>query len=147
MCVVAIFRSASATTRIIPPDLLGCNGCWAMATTNNNSARPTDFSEPWKFSDVVLVVEEQRFHVHRSMLAIWSPVFETMFTSNFKEKNSEEIPLPGKRASEIKELLRIIYDTSWDNTVFTKDNCYFLLDLCREYQIDSYSEMRGFPGF
>lgn len=111
-----------------------------MAASNNSTARPRDFSEPWKFSDVVLVVEEQKFHVHRSTLAIWSPVFETMFTSNFKEKNSEEIPLPGKKASEFKELLQIMYDTSWDNSVLTKDNCYFLLDLSREYQIYSITQ-------
>jgi len=39
-----------------------------------------DFSEPWQFSDVVLVVEEERFHVHRNILGMWSEVFTTMFT-------------------------------------------------------------------
>ena len=70
-----------------------------MAATNFPSANPTDFSEPWKFSDVVLVVEDQRFHVHRSVLAFWSPVFDRMFMSEFKEKSNDEIPLPGKKAS------------------------------------------------
>ena len=69
-------------------------------------AYPTDFLEPWKLSDVVLVVEDQKFHVHRSFLAVWSPVFEKMFTSEFKEKNNDELPLPGKKASKIKQLLR-----------------------------------------
>jgi len=32
-----------------------------------------------------------------------------MFTAEFKENNSCEIPLPGKKASEIKELLLMIY--------------------------------------
>ena len=77
-----------------------------MAKPSNASpAGPPDFSEPWKLSDVVLVVEEQRFHVHRNTLAFWSPVFKRTFSSDFKEKNSDEIPLPGKKASEIKELL------------------------------------------
>jgi len=109
-----------------------------MATSNNSSVGPPDFSEPWKFSDVVLVVEDQKFHVHRSTLSIWSPVFETMFTSMFKEKNMYEIPLPGKKASEIKELLLMIYptvsETGW-NTV-TNENCYFLVELADEYQMD-----------
>ena len=109
-----------------------------MATTNDSLVGPPDFSEPWKFSDVVLVVEDQKFHVHRSTLSIWSPVFETMFTSQFKEKNMYEIPLPGKKASEIKELLLIIYptlsETGW-NTV-TKENCYSLGELTEEYQMD-----------
>jgi len=34
-----------------------------------------------------------------------------MCTSEFKGKNSCEIPLPGKKASKIKELLLIIYPT------------------------------------
>lgn len=107
-----------------------------MDKPSNASPDPPDFLEPWKFSDVVLVVEEQRFHVHRSMLAFWSPVFERMFASDFKEKNSDEIPLPGKKASEIKELLQIMYP-SLEEKVITRNNCYFLLDLAREYQIAS----------
>ena len=107
-----------------------------MDKPGNASLGPPDFSEPWKLSDVVLMVEEQRFHVHRSTLAFWSPVFERMFTSDFKEKNSDEIPLPGKKASEIKELLQIMYP-SLEEKVITRNNCYFLLDLAREYQIAS----------
>ena len=110
-----------------------------MATTNYSSVGPRDFSEPWKFSDVVLLVEGERFHVHRCLLAMWSPVFEKMFTSDFKEKNSEEIPLPGKRASEIKELLQIMYPSLAEKVV-NKGNCYFLLDLAREYQITSITQ-------
>lgn len=109
-----------------------------MATSCNSTAGPPDFSEPWKFSDVVLVVEGQKFHVHRSTLAIWSPVFETMFTSEFQEKNLYEIPLPGKKASEIKELLLIIYPTksgkAWKT--ITNENCYFLVKLANEYQME-----------
>ena len=98
-------------------------------------AYPTDFLEPWKLSDVVLVVEDQKFHVHRSFLAVWSPVFEKMFTSEFKEKNKDEIPLPGKKASEIKQLLYMLYPSSEEIQV-TKENCYFLLELAHEYRIE-----------
>ena len=103
-----------------------------------HSAAPPDFSKPWKCSDVVLVVEDQKFHVHRYTLAMWSPVFEKTFTSQFKEGNSFEIPLPGKKASEIEELLLIIYlnisGKAW-NTV-TNENCYFLVKLSDEYQME-----------
>ena len=102
-------------------------------------AYPTDFLEPWKLSDVVLVVEDQKFHVHRSFLAVWSPVFEKMFTSEFKEKNSDEIPLLGKKASEIKQLLYMMYPSLEEKQV-TKENCYFLLELAYEYQIESIVE-------
>ena len=100
------------------------------------SAFPTDFLEPWKLSDLVLVVEDQKFHVHRGILAFWSPVFEKMFTSEFKEKNKDEIPLPGKKAREIQTFLLMMYPSVEEKQV-TKANCYFLFELAHEYQIES----------
>ena len=102
-------------------------------------AYPTDFQKPWKLSDVVLVVEDQKFHVHRSFLAVWSPVFEKMFTTEFKEKNNDEIPLPEKKGSQIKQLLCMLYPSSEEKQV-TEENCYFLLELAHEYQIESIVE-------
>ena len=107
-----------------------------MAATNVN---PNDFSAPWKFSDVVLVVEDQKFYVHRSTLAYWSPVFEKMFISDFKEKSNDEIPLPGKKASEIKQLLYMMYPSLEEKPV-TKSNCYFLFELAHEYQIEAIAQ-------
>ena len=68
-----------------------------------------DFSQPWHFSDVVLSVEEAKFHVHKSTLSMWSPVFEKMFTADFAEKNAKEIELPGKKAGELEVLLNVVY--------------------------------------
>lgn len=85
--------------------------------------------------------KEKKLHVHRSTLAIWSPVFDAMFTSDFKEKNSVEIPLPETKANEIKLLLQIMYDTSWNRSIMTEGNCYFLLDLAHEYQIGSIIQL------
>ena len=99
---------------------------------------PPDFSEAWLFSDVVFVVEDEKFHVHRYVLAQWSPVFEMMFSSEFKEKNLSEIPLPDKKASEFKELLLLIYPTISGKALNTinNTNCHCLLRLAREYQMD-----------
>ena len=58
-----------------------------------------------------------------------------MFTSEFKEKNNYEIPLPEKKASEIKQLLYMLYPPLEEKQV-TKANCYFLLELAHEYQIE-----------
>ncbi|XP_068736471.1 BTB and MATH domain-containing protein 36-like [Montipora capricornis] len=100
---------------------------------------PPHFSEPWKFSDVVLVVEDQRFHVHRGTLAFWSPVFERMLTADFKEKGNYEISLPGKKASEFEEMLQMMYP-SLEEKLITQRNCYFLFELAHEYQIDSVAQ-------
>ena len=90
-----------------------------------------DFSKPWELSDVVLVVEGDKFHVHRCILGMWSEVFSTMFTSQFKEKTAEEVPLPGKKSDEIKEMLLVIYPTS--AKPIDESNNAFLLDLAKEY--------------
>lgn len=67
------------------------------------------FSEPWEDSDIILVVEEQKLHVHRLILSMASPVFKAMLSGDFKEKAAAEIPLPGKKADEMTDLLRQIY--------------------------------------
>ena len=68
--------------------------------------------------------------------AFWSPVFEKMFTTEFREKNNDEIPLPGKKESEIKLLLLMLYPSLEEKQV-TKSSCYFLFELAHEYQIES----------
>lgn len=85
-------------------------------------------------SDLVLLVEERKLHVHKAILAISSPVFETMMSSNFKEKNAKEIPLPGKKVEEIEDLLRAIYP--YCEHAISRQNCCSLLELSSEYQMD-----------
>jgi hypothetical protein len=55
-----------------------------------------DFTKPTVMCDVIVVVDNRKLYCNRALLSIWSPVFETMFKSNFKEKESSEISLPGK---------------------------------------------------
>ena len=76
---------------------------------HNSEDQLFDFSSPWHFSDVVLIVEDTKFYVHKSTLSMWSPVFEKMFTSEFAERTAEEVPLPGKRVEEMEVLLKLIY--------------------------------------
>lgn len=93
-----------------------------------------DFSAPWKMSDLVLVVEGKRFHVHRCILSMCSPVFDAMLSLDFKEKNAKEIPLPEKKADEIEELLRAIYP--YVEHRICEENSFSLLELACEYQMD-----------
>jgi len=55
------------------------------------------------------VVEKEKFHVHRQILSIHSPVFKAMLNSQFKEATAKEIPLPGKKANEILDFLKQLY--------------------------------------
>ena len=106
--------------------------CKAEISTEPPNAEA--FSRPWKSSDLVIKVAGRKFHVHRAVLIICSPVFEAMLSSNFKEKFAPEIPLPGKDATEIEQLLQGIYP---DQDLFiSKENCLALMKLSTEYQID-----------
>ena len=58
----------------------------------------------------MLVVEEEMFHVHRQIMSIHSPVFKAMLKSvGIKEDMATEIPLPGKKADEFLDFLKILY--------------------------------------
>ena len=67
------------------------------------------FSEPWEDSDLILIVEDEKFHVHRLILSMNSPVFKAMFKSGFQEANNNEIQLPGKRGNEVLDFLKQFY--------------------------------------
>ena len=112
-----------------------------LAPMSNSVSRPISFgqmeaklfSQPWKTSNLILVVQGRRFHVHKEVLIVCSPVFEAMLSSDFKEKSLEEIPLPGKMEDETEQLLEAIYP---DRKVsVTKENCFPLLRLSTEYQM------------
>ena len=55
----------------------------ALNSSKSSVGQP-DFLERWKFSDVDLLAEDQKFYVHHSTLSMWSPVFERMLMSEFK---------------------------------------------------------------
>ena len=104
----------------------------AKKSLETPEAKP--FSRPWKSSDLVLKVADREFHVHRAVLILSSPVFEAMLSSNFKEKTAKKIPLPGKDASELEQMLQGIYPDR--DLRISKENCLALLKLSTEYQID-----------
>ena len=58
---------------------------------------------------MVLVVEDEKFHIHRQILSIHSPVFKAMLGTKFKEATAKEIPLPGKKTYEVSDFLRQLY--------------------------------------
>ena len=68
------------------------------------------FCEPWEESDLIFVVEGEKFHVHRQIMSIHSPVFKAMLNCvGFKEARATQIPLPEKKADEFLEFLELLY--------------------------------------
>ena len=60
-------------------------------------------------SDVTLVVEGKKLHVHKTVLSLHSPVFGAMFTADFAEKDAKEIELPGKTYYTMLQFLLQMY--------------------------------------
>lgn len=67
------------------------------------------FALPWKESDIVLVVQDMEFHVHRCILMLQSPVFKAMFTGHFKEASEDKITLNGKTSGDMLQFLKLLY--------------------------------------
>lgn len=101
------------------------------------SSQSIDFSTEWQHSDIKFVVEGKPLFASKLILTLWSPVFKAMFENNFKEKNAIEIALPGKKYSDIIELLSVTHPP---NQEISGDNVVQLLPLLQEYQLDSLVE-------
>ena len=68
-----------------------------------------DFTLPDELSSLTLIVDGQHLYVHKEVLAAWSPVFRSMFTRDFKEKEQREVELPDKKVDDFVELLYCMY--------------------------------------
>ena len=86
----------------------------AAAFKHNCGAQPKkhQYSEPWDNSDAVLIVENEKFHVHKFILGMASPVFKRMFASDMKEGQTKTVNLPGKSSIIMVQFLDLIYPSN-----------------------------------
>lgn len=89
-----------------------------------------EFRKPWYRSDVILQVEDRKFHVHKNTLVLWSSVFDNLIKA--RKTMNETIELPKKKAKEVYELLLVIYNLQTVNS----QNIMFLLKLAKEFEIE-----------
>ena len=66
------------------------------------------FKENSKHSNIVLIVENKKIPTNKWFLSVASPVFKTMFTSDFKEKEAEEVRLEGKQYDTFTTFLQCL---------------------------------------
>ncbi|KAF1766896.1 hypothetical protein GCK72_006854 [Caenorhabditis remanei] len=62
-----------------------------------------------EFSDVVLVVNEEKFYVSKLYLAAHSPYFKVLFLGNFNDSKKSEIKLNGIDADDFQNYLELLY--------------------------------------
>ena len=79
-----------------------------MATKKDENV----FVSPWNDSDMVLIVEDQELHVHKSFLTVLSPVFKAMLDGHFKEASEDKITLEGKDLTSMVLFLKVLYPPS-----------------------------------
>ena len=91
------------------------------------------FSKPNSQGDVVLRVEGERVYCNKAILSCASPVFEKMFSGDFKEEKQEEISLPGKKYKDFISFLECIHPTTLAE--ITIENVGAVLPLAEEYQV------------
>ncbi|KAF1767453.1 hypothetical protein GCK72_007412 [Caenorhabditis remanei] len=67
-----------------------------------------------EFSDVVLVVNEEKFYVLKKFLAVHSSYFKSLFLGQFQESKKSEITLTGIDADDFQNYLELLYG---DNSI------------------------------
>lgn len=60
-------------------------------------------------SDFIFIVGDEKFHVHKQILASKSKVFYAMFTTDMKENKNNEANITDMDSAVFKELLRFLY--------------------------------------
>lgn len=93
-------------------------------------------------TDLTLVVEGQKFHVNKLVLSDHSPVFKTMFKSQFKESTANEIELKDKKAEDVAEFLNCFYPGK--NRPVTAENVLQVLPIAHEYQSPLVTDCEDF---
>ncbi|XP_062578756.1 uncharacterized protein LOC134240706 [Saccostrea cucullata] len=92
------------------------------------------FDEEPGVTDLVLLVEGRKIYVTKAILMHVSPVFKTMFTSDFREKDQQELLLPGKKYDNFVLFLTQIYPG--ERPPLTGDVLRKILPYVDEYQVD-----------
>ncbi|KAK3755836.1 hypothetical protein QZH41_013384, partial [Actinostola sp. cb2023] len=104
----------------------------------DEAATQHEFSNSWKNSDTVLIIEGQNLHVHRVILEMASPVFQTMFSQRAEDAQGNEISFPGKKVVEFVDFLRHIYPQF--SRKLTTHNVGYIYALAKEFHVESVLE-------
>ena len=78
-------------------------------SNNSDKSSHTEIVNVTNYADLKLTFNDGQIGVCKAILCTHSIVFETMLTQNFKEKDADEIFLPGDNYSEILMLMKAIH--------------------------------------
>ncbi|KAH3851162.1 uncharacterized protein LOC127874675 isoform X3 [Dreissena polymorpha] len=128
-------RAIAAMDHSMLDDLLDDLKPFAAPTTRRANAAidVSMFGQSSGLADVTLIVENVRIPVIKATLMVTSPVFRAMLQAECKEKDQNEIQLPGKRLESFIPFLRCIYPDLKDRV--TANDAAIILPLASEYQV------------
>lgn len=87
------------------------------------------------FSDVTFVVEGERIHAHRLVLAARCEYFRAMLYGGLKESSETEVQLEGTNALAFRTLLEYIYTGKIELSTFKVEELVAILQLAHEYRL------------
>mmetsp|Transcript_22011 Transcript_22011/g.52846 ORF Transcript_22011/g.52846 Transcript_22011/m.52846 type:complete len:613 (+) Transcript_22011:35-1873(+) len=115
---------------------------------HNRSKALSSLWENRELTDVVVVVEGQRFPAHRVVLAAGSQHFRAMFTRSFAESRADEVELHEIAAEGFQTVLSFLYagevalrDGTVESVLLAADRCEVLglMSLCCDYLLERIS--------
>jgi BTB/POZ domain/BTB And C-terminal Kelch len=88
--------------------------------------------------DVVLIVGGERFPAHKAVLAAASRVFKAMFTTDMKEKHSQEVELSSLNPASWRIAVQFIYTAQVD--IADEETALLVLSSARMYQLETLEQ-------
>ncbi|VDO37067.1 unnamed protein product [Heligmosomoides polygyrus] len=87
------------------------------------------------FSDVTFVVEGERLHAHKPILAARCEYFRAMLYGGLKESSEAEVQLERTNALAFRTLLKYIYTGKIELSAFKVEELVAILQLAHEYRL------------
>ncbi|KAK7505024.1 hypothetical protein BaRGS_00003594 [Batillaria attramentaria] len=107
-----------------------------MASQITAVKTPCPFGTPDDTTDVIFLIEERKLYFNKAILMMCSPVFKSMFTANFKEKEAKEIELPEKKYDDVVAFFEQMHPVYSHQTPVTETSFGQILPLADEYQAE-----------
>ena len=92
--------------------------------------------------DVILVVDGKRFPANKIVLAAGSAYFQTMFTTDVKEKSQEEVALTLTSECATPEIFGVVLEFIYSGKIhLSSDNCFDVLTLGSYLQVKNLAQV------
>jgi hypothetical protein len=92
-------------------------------------------------TDVVLLVDDRHFPVHRCILSAWSTYFASMFSGSWRETSQSEIRLIGVSAAALEKALEFIYRGVCDMKLTSLSDINVLLNVADVFDIARFTDV------